>query len=249
MLSTHRHQACLLWYQAMGVTDPVGFEPVNRLSLSSPILAPIKATNAPASVQAVAVFDTTTLESLDNSASFNAWLQQSAHNHSLAKTAQQAVLGVGSKNPKIIMLAEAPDRAEDQSGFAWQNPELQWLKQAWQLAAPQMAEHTYYMYLSPWRPPGQRPLTSDELTYCQSLLYKQLQWLNPNFIVSLGPIATRSLTNTTIKNNLKQWLDENNLPYTNQIKLAPLPNAQNMLMSPLSKKATWQQLLSLANQL
>ena len=147
------------------------------------------------------------------------------------------------------MLAEAPDRLVDQSGQAWQTPELQWLQKAWGFAAPQLVAHTYYMYLSPWRPPGQRPLNPDELAYCQALLRRQLSLSKADYVLCLGAATTRALTAKPIKNNTNQWLESDLLAESASLKLAPLPNTQNMLMSALSKKAVWQQLLGLAAQI
>ena len=113
----------------------------------------------------------------------------------LAKTRTQVVFGVGSANPDLVIIGEAPGYYEDQSGEPFVGKAGQLLTKM--LAAIQIRrEDVYICNVIKCRPPNNRNPDPDEIVACRPWLQQQLQILRPKVLCSMGKFAAQFLTNT-----------------------------------------------------
>jgi uracil-DNA glycosylase family 4 len=184
---------------------------------------------------------------------------------SLCMTASQAVLGVGQiEKPRVMILAEAPDAAEDQSGLAFSGVAHRMIREA-VLYAHGTLDDVYMTYVSKWRPPGQRALLPQEQQLAQSLLAVELELVQPHHIILLGDAALRMITRvaeSVVKTQDAQILTgqeahkgsfysiyniENKCKRSNKIEkitALTLQKPENMLKDQVTKKRVWQSILT-----
>jgi len=104
---------------------------------------------------------------------------------SLKKTATHTVLGKGSDQPVLMCISEFPDAEADKQGDPLAGP--QGLLLTKMLAAIHLnTRNTYVTYLSPWRTPGNRPLTAAEKALFLPFLEKEIQLVCPQKILLFG---------------------------------------------------------------
>ena len=97
----------------------------------------------------------------------------------------------------------------------------------------------------PWRPPGNRNPTPEELALCAPFLHRQVELVAPKLLVTLGNVPTQSLFATTlgITRMRGQWktLTINSLA----VPALPTLHPAYLLRTPASKAMAWQDMLSL----
>lgn len=130
----------------------------------------------------------------------------------LSATATHPFGGTGIIPAKVMCILEAPSAAEDRTGIPLSGPEGDLLKKM--LAAIQLdvQTQTYVTYLSPWRPPGARLLTSTETQEGLTLLQKRIQVVNPKILLVFGMSVTRALTGATLGQIRNKHSEYNGIP-------------------------------------
>ena len=116
----------------------------------------------------------------------------------LSATATHPLGGVGIIPAKVMCVLEAPSATEDKTGVPLSGPEGDLLKKMLSAIQLDTQTQTYVSYLSPWRPPGARLLTSVETQEGLALLQKRVQLVNPKVLLVFGMSATRALTGSTL---------------------------------------------------
>lgn len=184
---------------------------------------------------------------------------------SLCLTATQAVLGVGQiEKPRIMILAEAPDASEDQSGVAFSGVAHRMIRDAVRYACGSDTD-IYVSYVSKWRPPGQRALLPQEQQLAQSVLAVELELVQPHHMILLGEMALRIMTRvaeSAVKIHEGEILTEaparpgrfysiynienkyKRSNKTEKITALTLQKAENMLKDQVTKKRVWQSILT-----
>lgn len=110
----------------------------------------------------------------------------------LKLTAANTVFGDGNVNAKIVLIGEAPGADEDRIGKPFVGRSGQLLDKM--LAAIGLTRENYYITnILPWRPPGNRTPTSGEIAVCLPFLKKQLDIINPDYILLLGGSSANAL--------------------------------------------------------
>jgi DNA polymerase len=108
----------------------------------------------------------------------------------------QTVFGVGKFNPDICFVGEGPGADEDAQGEPFVGAAGQLLNRI--IAACGMRrEDVYICNIVKCRPPGNRTPLPDEAENCRPFLEKQLELVNPRYIVALGSTAARNLLHTS----------------------------------------------------
>lgn len=119
--------------------------------------------------------------------------------NSLSKTALHPMTGSGCTTPKVMCVLEAPSAQEDKTGQYLAGPEGELTKKMLSAIGLDIQKNTYLTYLSPWRAPGNRPLTNAEVNQCRPFLEKRIDLIKPQFLLLFGtPVIRALLENKTL---------------------------------------------------
>jgi uracil-DNA glycosylase family 4 len=167
---------------------------------------------------------------------------------SLKLTAQQMVFGDGNPSSPIMMVGEAPGAEEDKQGKPFVGLSGQLLDRM--LATIGLNRtNVYITNIVPWRHPGNRQPTPEEVSLCLPFLEKHIELLQPKIIVCVGGTAAKGLLATSQSmNTLRgQWRKYGN--FENPIDVMVMFHPAYLLRSPGQKKMAWMDLLMLKERL
>ncbi len=113
-------------------------------------------------------------------------------------TATNLVMGMGSLNPKVLFIGEAPGKNEDLTMIPFNGAAGKILDQLLDSISLKRAE-IYITSVVQYRPPKNRDPKPAEIALFQPYLDEQINILNPKVIVTLGRFSLRKfLPNTKI---------------------------------------------------
>lgn len=251
--------AALEWYRAAGVDFAVGEDPIDRFAASA---APSRARPAPPVPAAVAAAatapvaapiavslsadpsETTALAASANTLDELRAIMDAYEGCTLKKRATQLVFADGNPESEIMFVGEGPGEQEDLQGKPFVGRAGQLLDRM--LAAIGLDRTKVYIAnMVPWRPPGNRDPSPEEMALCTPFLLRQVELVAPKFLVTLGNVPTKSLfqTGNGITRMRGQWRDLTigNHPVRALATLHPA----YLLRTPASKALAWQDMLSL----
>jgi DNA polymerase len=258
--------ALLKWYVEAGADEAIGEEPINRFTAPEPARAPAKpaapsATNAsvaarpasaPASAEGVASAQSLAAEckSLDDLRAAVTAFEGCGLKH----TAHSTVFADGNPNASLMLVGEAPGRDEDRQGMPFVGQSGQLLDKM--MAAIGRERHgdtpdnsVYIANLLPWRPPGNRNPSLEEIALCLPFLRRHIELVQPKVIIALGGISAKNLleTPTGIMKLRGRWgtFQGSDRPYDCMPTLHPA----YLLSQPGQKKYAWADLLSVKEKL
>jgi DNA polymerase len=159
-------------------------------------------------------------------------------------TAKNLVFGDGNPNAKVMFLGEAPGADEDRIGKPFMGRSGQLLDKM--MAAIGLDRTSAYIgNVVPWRPPGNRNPTPQEVAMCKPFVERQIELVDPELIVCLGAPATQTLTGTKdgILKTRGRFFSYA-LPGKEARLLATLHPAF-LLRQPLQKRLAWRDFRSL----
>jgi uracil-DNA glycosylase family 4 len=121
---------------------------------------------------------------------------------SKVRPGKQVVFGVGSLDAKIMFVGEAPGGEEEVQGEPFVGPAGQLLTKM--ISGMGLSRSDVYIgNIMNWRPDlpvdaggvqyGNRPPSSEEMTYCLPFLKGQIEVVNPEVLVALGATAAHAL--------------------------------------------------------
>jgi len=141
---------------------------------------------------------------------------------SLKKTATHVVLGQGPTKPSLMCIIEAPDAESDKTGSALTGSQAEQLKKM--MAAIHLdMQNVYVSYLSPWRTPGNRPLTESERALFLPFLAREIELVQPQKILLFGAgLANALLKTESLAKARGQWHDWHGIPVRVTLALASL---------------------------
>ncbi len=162
---------------------------------------------------------------------------------SLKNTAANTVIGDGNPAAKIVFVGEAPGAEEDLIGKAFVGRSGQLLDKI--MAAVGLSRSTVYICnILPWRPPGNRSPSDAEIAVCLPFVKKQIEIINPDYLLTLGAIATNSLLGTgeTMSQLRGHWL-EYQTSDGKTIKTLATYHPAYLLRTPAQKNKVWSDFL------
>lgn len=253
-------RALLDWYIAMGVDCAIGEISINRFaSAKAPGLpppafppqsdrerqAPLAATSSRPTQQAAAASDgggdSIAARRLAAAAMTLDDLRQAMMGFegcALKRTATQTVFGDGVAGAPLMLVGEAPGREEDLQGKPFIGRSGQLLDRI--LAAIGLDRTSVYIAnVVPWRPPGNRTPTPQELAVCLPFIMRQIELAAPKCLVLLGGAAMTALNGSSqgIVKQRGQWqslrIGDLTLP------AMPTFHPAYLLRNPLSKRLMW----------
>lgn len=162
----------------------------------------------------------------------------------LKRTAKQLVFADGNPQARVLLLGEAPGAEEDRAGKPFVGRAGQLLDRM--LAAIGLDRTGVYIAnVVPWRPPGNRTPTPQEVAICLPFTLRQIELVHPSFIVTLGAASTQTLLGIRggIRSLRGRWSEYGGLDPA--IPVLPMLHPAYLLRQPLDKRLAWRDLLLL----
>ena len=168
---------------------------------------------------------------------------------SLKNTAVSTILGEGNNQAKVMLIGEAPGADEDRMGRPFVGRCGKLLDKMLETIKLKR-EDCYITNILPWRPPGNRTPTDEELALCLPFLERQIEIIKPQFILVLGKIAFKAVMDNpeSISRVRGKWfeycIDENK-----KIPVLATFHPSYLLRSTNQKAKVWADLLRLKNKI
>jgi DNA polymerase len=240
----------LEWLVEMGVDEIIGELPVDRFAKPAAAPALVAApsptatgeTRRPAALAGLATLDAVA-DDLRALADFP-----------LQKTASHLCFTDGNPDAAVMVIGDVPGRDEDLSGkpFAGQNGVLLGKMLAAIGLDPQSLERNSGVSLFnfvPWRPPGNRAPTAQEIAICEPYVRRAIAICQPSFILALGTIPLQRLSGRSegLMALRGRWLEvavgERTIPL-----IGTFP-PRHLLLQTAQKRLAWRDLLALREKL
>jgi DNA polymerase len=252
--------AALEWQVDLGVTDFTLDAPINRYDLPDrnvDAFAPATKLAAPASPQAppIAVRQVDPVAVARQMAGAAQTLDDlraamAAFDHcDLKKGARNLVFSDGDPKAKLMVIGEAPGRDEDYEGRPFVGAAGQLLDKM--LAAigfgrghADPASAVYITNVLPWRPPGNRDPSAEEIAMLQPFLARHIELVAPRVIIATGNSSCSALLGQRGILRLRgQWLQTQGVP------VMPMTHPAYLLGMPAAKREAWADLLAVQAKL
>ncbi|CAN7287604.1 uracil-DNA glycosylase [Bosea sp. LjRoot90] len=249
----------IAWYAEMGVTEALdetphdhfaaaaelapARQPVARLVASSQQATARPAAAAPAPPDEAALSaralarEATTLDELKAAlASFEGC--------PLKASAKSLVFADGNPAGKVMVVGEAPGADEDRAGLPFVGRSGQLLDRMLAAIGLNRQEHVYIANLLPWRPPGNRTPTPQEVAICLPFIQRQIELADPEILVCIGgPSAQGLLGVSGILASRGRWREYDT--GTRVIRAIATLHPAYLLRQPLQKRLAWRDLRAL----
>ena len=175
---------------------------------------------------------------------------------SLKRTATNFVRFEGSLDCKILIVDGTPDDSEDKEGKPFLNEKGELLEKM--LKAIDLKRENVFLSKSiPWRPPGNRYPTNDEINICKPFIFKLIDLINPRIILCMGEVATNQILNLnkSINSSRGSW-HELDVPsfynfqeYNSTKYVLPTLNISYLLKRPETKRQAWEDMKMLREKI
>jgi DNA polymerase len=153
----------------------------------------------------------------------------------LGATRKRFVFGSGNPNADVMVVGEAPGADEDEQGLPFVGRAGQLLTKILESVQLQRDE-VYICNILKCRPPNNRKPTAEETDSCEPYLWKQIDLVQPRFILALGLTAA----NTLLKNKLSMGSLRGQVHDYHGISTIVTYHPAALLRNPAWKRETWE---------
>jgi DNA polymerase len=166
----------------------------------------------------------------------------------LRVTAKNLVFADGNPQSRLMLVGEAPGGDEDRIGKPFVGRSGQLLDRM--LAAIGLDRTSVYIAnIVPWRPPGNRTPTPQEVAICRPFIEKQIELADPDILVCLGGPSAQTLLSIKegILKTRGRWF-----PYQTgrrEIRAFATLHPAYLLRQPLQKRLAWRDFRALKRAL
>jgi DNA polymerase len=164
-------------------------------------------------------------------------------------SAKNLAFADGNPEGRVMLVGEAPGADEDRIGKPFMGRSGQLLDRM--LAAIGLdRSQVYVANIVPWRPPGNRTPTPQEIAICKPFIARQIELAAPEFLLCLGGPATQNLLGVKdgILRARGRWF-----PYRTEdgreIRALPTLHPAYLLRQPLQKRLGWRDFQALRRAL
>ncbi|WP_346915507.1 uracil-DNA glycosylase [uncultured Roseibium sp.] len=166
----------------------------------------------------------------------------------LRLTAKNLVFADGNPEARVMFVGEAPGRDEDLQGKPFVGRSGQLLDKMLKAIGLDRSA-AYIANVVPWRPPGNRTPTPQETEICKPFILRQIELVNPDILVFLGSASAKTLLGTQegIRKLRGRWMSYSTTG--EEIACVATYHPAYLLRSPLEKRQTWQDFLSIKQKL
>ncbi|WP_209426030.1 uracil-DNA glycosylase [Pararhodobacter sp. SW119] len=257
----HLARALLEWQVELGATEAIADAPIDRFTArADPTLAPPESSTTPTPTRA-APARTTLANGVDPVSAAEAMAAAApdlpalaeavaAYPHcDLRKGARNTVFSDGNPAARVMLIGEGPGREEDQRGLPFVGAAGQLLDRMFAAiglsrTSPDTSSALYITNAVPWRPPGNREPTAEELAMLRPFLVRHVELADPAVIVLLGNTACQAILGRRGIMRLRgHWTDAIGRP------CMPTLHPANLLRSPENKREVWSDLLEIKARL
>jgi uracil-DNA glycosylase len=166
----------------------------------------------------------------------------------LRVTAKNLVFADGNSEGRVMFVGEAPGGDEDRIGRPFVGRSGQLLDRM--LAAIGLDRTGVYIAnVVPWRPPGNRTPTPQEIAICRPFIEKQIELADPDILVCLGGPSAQTLLNTRdgILKTRGRWFTYQT--GSREIRAFATLHPAYLLRQPLQKRLAWRDFRALKRAL
>jgi uracil-DNA glycosylase family 4 len=266
----------LAWYVEAGADEAIGEVPVNRYRAPDPVDRP---TPTPTPTQPQASIPSPpdsfssppalspSLTSTNNVMKSASELAAAANDLAalaealasfdgcaLRDTATNLVFADGNADSQVMIIGEAPGADEDRQGRPFVGMDGQLLDRM--LASIGLDRSSSYISnILPWRPPGNRKPTPNEVTVCLPFLRRHIELINPKILVLVGGTSAQALLGVAhgIPRLRGRWHDYTGVERASE-KASPIPampifHPAYLLRKPGMKREAWRDLRKIRRRL
>lgn len=254
-LDWHLAKTLLEWQVELGVTEAISDCPIDRFAESEAGSQPPAAApqgERPQAAAEPAIAPTAEAERLAAAAADLPALAEAlaAFPHcELRRGARNCVFADGNPAARVMVIGEGPGREEDQRGLPFVGQAGRLLDQMFAAIglarnAPAAESALYITNTVPWRPPGNREPTPEELAMLRPFLMRHVELAAPDLLVLMGNVACQSLLGQRGILKLRgDWQTVLGRP------ALPMLHPAYLLRNPEAKREAWADLLSLQARL
>ncbi|MCA0319539.1 MAG: uracil-DNA glycosylase [Proteobacteria bacterium] len=162
----------------------------------------------------------------------------------LKATASRTVFEDGARDACIMFVGEAPGRDEDIEGKPFVGRSGQLLDRMLASIGLDRRTNAYIANIIPWRPPGNRTPTPQEIAICEPFIRRQIELKAPELLVCVGAPSTETLL------GLKGIMKSRGrlMPFQaggREIRAIATLHPAYLLRSPIAKRLAWRDMLTI----
>jgi len=164
-------------------------------------------------------------------------------------SAKNLAFADGNPEGRVMLVGEAPGADEDRIGKPFMGRSGQLLDRM--LATIGLDRTSVYVAnIVPWRPPGNRTPTPQEVAICKPFIARQIELAAPDFLLCLGGPATQNLLDVKdgILRTRGRWLTYRTGD-GREIRALPTLHPAYLLRQPLQKRLGWRDFQALRRAL
>ncbi|MXU66800.1 uracil-DNA glycosylase [Oceanomicrobium pacificus] len=168
----------------------------------------------------------------------------------LKRGARNTIFADGVAGARVMVVADAPDRDEDQAGRPLAGRagllfDAMFAAIGLSRSADAPAAGLYLTSLLPWRPPQNRPPSPDEIAQMRPFLMRHIELAAPEVLILLGtpPVRTVLDTQAGVTRLRGQWTALGDLP------VMPMRHPRALLRDTGLKRDAWEDLKAVRDRL
>jgi DNA polymerase len=164
-------------------------------------------------------------------------------------SAKNLAFADGNPQGRVMLVGEAPGADEDRIGKPFMGRSGQLLDRM--LAAVGLDRtQVYVANIVPWRPPGNRTPTPQEIAICKPFIARQIELAGPEFLLCLGGPAAQNLLGVKdgILRTRGRWFTYKTED-GREIRTLPTLHPAYLLRQPLQKRLGWRDFTALRRAL
>lgn len=164
-------------------------------------------------------------------------------------SAKNLAFADGNPEGRVMLVGEAPGADEDRIGKPFMGRSGQLLDRMLATIGLDRSQ-VYVANIVPWRPPGNRTPTPQEIAICKPFITRQIELASPEFILCLGGPAAQNLLGLKegILRTRGRWLTYK-AEDGREIRALPTLHPAYLLRQPLQKRLGWRDFQALRRAL
>ena len=164
-------------------------------------------------------------------------------------SAKNLAFADGNPEGRVMLVGEAPGADEDRIGKPFMGRSGQLLDRMLAMIGLDRSQ-VYVANIVPWRPPGNRTPTPQEIAICKPFIARQIELAGPEFLLCLGGPATQNLLGVKdgILRTRGRWFSYRTED-GREIRALPTLHPAYLLRQPLQKRLGWRDFQALRRAL
>ncbi len=164
-------------------------------------------------------------------------------------SAKNLAFADGNPEGRVMLVGEAPGADEDRIGKPFMGRSGQLLDRMLATIGLDRSQ-VYVANIVPWRPPGNRTPTPQEIAICKPFIARQIELAGPEFLLCLGGPATQNLLGVKdgILRTRGRWFSYRTED-GREIRALPTLHPAYLLRQPLQKRLGWRDFQALRRAL